>query len=125
MRKVTRLDMISILRLFAIFYSVVGFCVATKAVIVDDESVLCPFGFAYPLCTFYIYLTIHLPHPATWMSAGIIVIMVVFYALTGLISGAAVVFAYNLLARVWPALSVRVQGDAAPPSEPDPGIGLV
>jgi len=124
MRKVTRLDMISMLWLFGIFYALVGLFVASKAVLVDAESVLCPFGFAYPMCTFYLYLTVHLPHPATWLSAGIIVITVVFYSLTGLISGAAVVLAYNLVARIRPLLTVQVEGDTVT-SETGSNIGLV
>jgi hypothetical protein len=125
MRKIVRLDMKSTVALFAVFYAVVGLCVSTKAAIVGDESVQCPFGWAYPLFTFYIYLTVHLPSPATWYTLGIIVITTVFYGLCGLISGATAVIAYNLVARIWPFLSARVEGDPPPRPEPGPGIGLV
>lgn len=124
MRKIKRLDLKSMLWVFAVFYAVVGLCVASKAVIVDDESIQCPFGLAYPLCTLYLYLTVHLPHPATWMSAGIIVIAVVFYALTGLMSGAAVVFAYNAVARFWPLLSAKLEDDTVT-HEPDQSVSPI
>lgn len=124
MRKVVRLDWKSTVAAFVAFYAVVGLCVASKAAIVGDESVLCPFGWAYPLCTFYIYLTVHLPNPATWFTLGIIIITTVFYGLTGLISGSTVVIIYNFVAKTWPFLLVRVAGD--PPSPPEgSNIGLV
>lgn len=49
MQKVVRLDMNSTLRVFAAFYACVGLYVASKAAIVDDDSIVCPFGFAYPM----------------------------------------------------------------------------
>jgi hypothetical protein len=102
MRNVVRLDMNSALKVFAVFYAMVGLYVASKAAIHGDESVLCPFGFAFPLLTFYIYLTVHLPNPATWVTGGIILMTTVFYALAGLFSGTVIVLAYNLVARKWP-----------------------
>lgn len=124
MRKVVRLDWQSTVAAFVVFYAVVGLCVASKAAIVGDESVQCPFGWAYPLCTLYLYLTVHLPSPATWFTLGIIVITTVFYGLTGLISGYTVVLFYNLVAKAWPFLAVGVVDDPPPPP-PGSNIGLV
>jgi hypothetical protein len=111
MRKIVRLDMHSTVRLFVASYAVIGLYSASKAAILGDESILAPFGFAYPLCTLYFYLTIHLPNPATFFTGGIILITTVFFALTGAISGATVVFVYNFLARFWPLLSAEFAPD--------------
>jgi hypothetical protein len=111
MRKVVRLDMNSVLRLFAVFYAVIGLYVATKAAISGDTSVECPFGWAFPMLHFYIFVTVTLPQPAKLLTLGIIVITSVFYALTGLITGGTMVIAYNLMAKVWPLFSAQVESE--------------
>jgi hypothetical protein len=115
--------MVSMLKLFGVFYALVGLFVACKAAISGDESIQLPFGFAYPLWTFYIYVTVHLPHPAAWSTMTVILMCVVFYSITGLISGAAVVLVYNWLARFWPFLSAEPERDSQPkPSETTPDL---
>jgi hypothetical protein len=114
MRKVLRLDMNSTLRMFAAFYAFVGLCVGSKAAIVNDDSLVCPFGFAYPMTQAIITVTLNLPHPATWLTMGLILITGVFYAITGLISGAAVVLVYNIVGKFWPLFSVQVEAESQP-----------
>lgn len=118
MRKVVRLDMNSALKVFAVFYALIGLYVASKAAIQGDESVQCPFGFAFPMLTLYIYLTVHLPRPATFFTGGLILITTVFYALTGLFSGTVIVFAYNLIARRWPLVSADFASEPRPAAVP-------
>lgn len=109
MRKIIRLNMVSALRIFAISYAFIGLYVSLKAAITGAESILAPFGFAYPMVTFYIYLTIHLPQPANALTLGLGSIVIVFYAITGLISGTAVVLLYNWLSSFLPLLSGEVE----------------
>jgi hypothetical protein len=124
MRKILRLDMLSVVRLFAIFYAVIGVYAASKSAIMGKDSVLCPFGFEYPLSYATINLTVSLPHPATWVTPFMVLIAVVFYAITGVISGVTVVILYNISSKYWPGVLAEVKTDERP-AEPGPGIGLI
>ena len=66
MRRIVRLDMASMLKLFGLFYALVGLYIMSKAVLGGDDSLQFPFGFAYPLCSWYLYLTVHVPHSGAW-----------------------------------------------------------
>ncbi len=87
MHKILRLDMLSVVRLFVAFYAVIGIYAASRSALMGADSVLCPFGFEYPLSHATINLTINLPHPASWVTPFLVLIAIVFYAITGAISG--------------------------------------
>jgi len=122
-RKVLRLDMSSTVRLFVLVYSLIGLYAASKSVIVGDESIYCPFGFEYPLLHLTIDVTFKVPREV-WLSPFMVLISVIFYALSGIISGVAAVLLYNLTAKFWPGISAVVSTEA-PSAEPGPGIGLI
>lgn len=65
MRRIVRLNMVSVLSLFAVFYAVVGLWASSKAVMTHQDAIVCPFGFAFPMAQAVITVTIHLPNPAT------------------------------------------------------------
>jgi hypothetical protein len=88
------------------------------------DSVLCPFGFEYPLSHATINLTINLPHPASWVTPFLVLIAIVFYAITGAISGTAVVILYNISSKYWPGVLAQVIAEERL-VEPGPGIGLI
>jgi len=115
MRRVVRLDWKSTITIFIVFYALVGLFVASKAAITGGNTLVCPFGFAFPMTQAIITITLHLPHPATWLTAGLTLITTVFYALTGLISGITVVLIYNFVARFRPLLWAQFEQDS--PSE--------
>jgi len=118
MRKVTRLEMKSVLRLFVVFYALIGLYVAVTGVLNGDDSIVCPFGFVYPAAHAYITVTLNLPHPASWLTAGLVTIVVVFYGLTGAISGVPIVLVYNAVGRWWPLFSAEFAPEAPPPPSP-------
>jgi hypothetical protein len=118
MRKVLRLDYLSTIRLFVMVYSVIGLYTASKSVIVGDESIYCPFGFQYPMLYLTLDVTFKLPQ-AAWIAPFLVLISVIFYALTGIISGFTAVLLYNLTARFWAGISAAVANEspAAPPAQ--------
>jgi hypothetical protein len=123
MNKIVQLRTLSVAWLFAVLYGMVGLYASTKSVLQHDESVLCPFGFDFGMCRYTINVTLH-AGAGEWQPWSIIVISVVFYALTGAISGAAVALLYNLTAPIGGGISGRVES-APVPSQPGQGIGLI
>jgi len=133
MRKVVKLDVLSVVRLFVIFYAAVGLFASVKAVLNDAEKLYCPFGFEYP----FLYYTVNINFTTSeWpriLTGVAVLIAVLFYAITGAISGATAAFAYNLTSRFWPGISAEVKSDnqhaepapqipPALPTEPPPVI---
>ncbi len=123
MRKIVRLDVPSVIAACAVFYALLGLYSASKSVLAGAESLTCPFGFAFPFTTLFVTITLHLPHPATWLTAVLIVITSVFYGLTGVMSGLVVAYGYNFTSRFWPGIFAVVDkkprvvrsGPAPPP----------
>ena len=109
MRKVLKLDVVSVVRLFVIFYAVIGLYAAAKAALTRASSVVCPFGLEYPYLYWRINLTIDLPDPPNATTPFFVVIAAVFYAITGAVSGATAAFAYNLTSRFWPGIAAIVE----------------
>jgi hypothetical protein len=114
MRKILRLDLVSTLRLFVVFYALIGLWASSKSALSGDTTVDCPFGFYYPLLHFDVNLTINLPNPASWLTPFIVLISIVFYGSTGAISGTALVLLYNYTSRFWPGVKASVEQDALP-----------
>jgi hypothetical protein len=124
MRKILRLDMISCVRVFIVFYAVIGLYASSKATMTGADTILCPFGFEYPYLFLRVNLNINLPNPPNAVTPFLVLISVVFYALTGAISGTAVVLLYNLTSRFWPGISAELEPDhpTASPVIPNPEI---
>jgi hypothetical protein len=122
-RKILRLDMLSAVRLFAVIYALIGLYASSKSVILGEESIDCPFGFQYPMLHATVDVTIKLPQ-AAWLAPFLVLISVVFYALTGIISGVAAVLLYNLTSRFWPGVSAEVEAEKLA-VEPSHGTGLI
>jgi hypothetical protein len=123
-RKILRFDMLSVVRLYAVLCAVIGVYTASKSALEGADTVLCPFGFEFPLLYLTVNLTINLPHPASWLTPFIVLISVIFYAITGAISGTTVVILYNISSRYWPGVLAEVKTDERT-AEPGPGIGLI
>jgi len=124
MRKIVRLDYLNIVSLFAAFNAAVGLYAVSKSVIDGATKAICPLGLAYPLLTFTINLNLDLSQHDLWLISADIIIAVIFYALSGAISGAVLVFVYNLTARFWAGLVGEVE-ESKPSPEAQPGIGLI
>jgi thiol:disulfide interchange protein len=123
-RKILRFDMLSVVRLFVVFYAVIGVYAATKSAIMGEDTVLCPFGFEYPLLYLTVNLTIKLPHPTSWITPFVVFFSVMFYAITGAISGVTFVIVYNISSKYWPGVLAQVKAEERP-DEPASGIGLI
>ncbi len=65
-------------------------------------------------------VTLKLPPPSLAITPFLVVISVVFYALTGAISATVVCILYNLTSRFWPGISGQV--DVNGPVQPDIGF---
>ncbi|MGB8262081.1 MAG: hypothetical protein WCE75_17110 [Terracidiphilus sp.] len=120
MRKIVKLDIFSTVRVFVAFYALVGLYVSYMSALEGKDKVVCPFGFYYPMTYLTFNLNIDLPHPASWATFFIVIVAVIFYALTGLISGTTVVLTYNLTAKYWPAIRGELEPLPAPAAPPAP-----
>jgi hypothetical protein len=123
MRKVLRLNVLLVVWLFAALYAVIGLYAASKSAILQQDSVVAPLGFEYPLAHFSITITFKLPQPASWLTPVIVLIMGMFYALTGAISGTAFAYFYNLTSKFWPGVLAQTEADKLQP-EPKPDVAL-
>ncbi|MGH9563863.1 MAG: hypothetical protein ACRD3S_20610 [Terracidiphilus sp.] len=82
MRKIVRLDLLSAVRLFALFYAVIGLIVSLKSILTDEGSVYCPLGFHYPWLNLDVHLDVTPPNPPSVFTAFTVLIAVIFYAIT-------------------------------------------
>ncbi len=124
MRKVLKLDVLSVVRLFAVFYAAIGLYVSANAVLTGADKLNCPFGFDYPYLYFRVNINFELAEWPRMMAGVLVLIAMVFYSITGAISGAAAGFAYNLTSRFWPGLAAVVESEKkaveATPAPPQP-----
>jgi hypothetical protein len=113
MRKVLKLDVLSVARLFATLYAVIGLYVSAKAVLTGAEKLNCPFGIDYPYLYFRVNINFVLAEWSAWMTPVLLLIAMMFYAITGAISGAIAAIAYNLTSRFWPGIAAIVEPEKA------------
>ena len=109
MRKVLKLDVLSVVWLFVIFYAAVGLFASAKSVLTGEEKVYCPFGLHLPFLYFTVDINFKLPEWPGMLASVLLIIAVVFYALTGAISGFTAAWAYNLTSRFWPGIAATVE----------------
>ena len=102
MCKVLRLDILSVARLFAIFYAVVGLYVSVKTFLTDAEKLVCPLGLDYPYLYFHVNFNLVVREWPSSATPLLLLISVACYAITGSASGAAAAIVYNLTSRFWP-----------------------
>ncbi len=121
MRKILRLDMAPVVRLFAFLYAAIGLYVSSKAAILGYDSVTCPFGFEYPMAHWTVNLPLQLPHPASLLTWVFVLISAASYGLTGVISGAVAVYAYNHSTQFWPGFSGELAGEEQAAAQPETG----
>ncbi len=124
MRKILRLDVFSVATLFAVFYAGIGLYIALKSVLHDESSLLCPLGLELPVLHFTINITLKLPPTSVLVTPFFVINCVVFYAITGALSGTFVSILYNLTSRFWPGISGEVDAKIQR-TQPSPGIGLI
>ena len=113
MRKVLKLDVLSVTRIFVLFYAAIGLYASVQTVLTNADKLYCPFGLDYP----YLYFTVNIHFALSeWpgMMVGVLVLIaVMFYAITGAISGATAALAYNLTSRFWPGIAATVEPENA------------
>lgn len=113
MRKILRLDFISVVKFFAVLYAVAGLCQASKSVFVGDQSVYCPIGIQLPIFHATADLAVKLPQPASWLTPFVVLISAAAYTLTGICSAVTVVVLYNISSEFWSGLRAQVEEDEA------------
>jgi hypothetical protein len=107
--------------LFVIFYAAIGLYIASKAAFTGAASVSCPFGFDYPYLYFRVNVDLGFPNPPSFATPVFVLISVVFYGITGAISGFTAAWAYNLTSRFWPGIAATIEPEKRQP-EPAPQI---
>jgi hypothetical protein len=125
-RKILRLDFLSVSKFFAVLYAVAGLCQASKSVFAGDESVYCPVGILLPIFHATADLAVKLPQPASWLTPFVVLISAAAYTLTGICSAVTVVVLYNISSEFWSGLRAQVEEDESSPDthvEPDADTG--
>jgi len=118
MRKVVRLDTKSTMRLFAVFYALMGVYAVVEGVLDGVNTVACPLGFLYPVAHAYITINLNMSHPADISTLGLVVIGIVVFGITGAVSGIPLILIYNVLGRWWPLFLAEVAPEAPPTPSP-------
>ncbi|MGD0830642.1 MAG: hypothetical protein ABR907_06850 [Terracidiphilus sp.] len=111
MRKILRLDFLSVCKFFAVLYAVEGLCQASKSVFIGDESVYCPVGILLPIFHATAELAVKLPQPASWLTPLVVLVSAASFTLTGICSAVTVVVLYNISAQFWSGLRAQVEED--------------
>lgn len=107
MQKILRFRIQSIVWACAVFYGLIGAYASTKSAIMHEENILCPFGFEFPMCHLSISVTLKTP-TEVWLTAAVVLISIIFYAITGMISSFALSLIYNFTSGLWPGISAQV-----------------
>jgi hypothetical protein len=123
-RKILRLDIVSVARFFAIFYAVAGIYFSSKSAIMGEDAVLSPLGLVVPFCQFTLNVTIHLSKTGPSSAPFVVVVSAVLYAITGAISGGVIAVLFNISAWIWPGIWARVSANERP-GQRKTGIGLI
>lgn len=114
MRKILRLDFLSAVRFFAVFYAIVGIYNSLKSVVDGTATIDFPIGFHYPEVAFNFAFSFTNPHPVSIATPFAVLGAVFFYAVTGAISSAPFIVLYNATSRFWPAVTATFEPDKHP-----------
>jgi len=114
MQKILRLNFYSAVRLFALFYAIIGVYNSLKSVFQGAATIDFLLGFHYPMVAFDIPLSLTNPHPVSIVTPFAILGAVACYAITGAISSAPFIVLYNATSRFWPGVIATFEPDKHP-----------